>query len=95
MASNEVCHLEESIYHHHDSILRPRVLLEDHNVHTNVTPRPCRNQKRSVKALVEVTLVHVTCSTPYDHLVNVFTHLGLIKVLLEYLKGLVDIKMAS
>jgi len=95
-ASNEVCHLGESIYHHHDSILPLRDPWEGHDeVHANVIPRRLRNWQRSVKALVEVTLNHMKCSTPYDYLVNIPTHLGLIEVLLKCLKGRVDAKMTG
>jgi len=42
---------------------------------------------------VKVTLGHMTSDTPYDHLVDILTHLGLIKVFLEYLEVLVDAKL--
>ena len=38
---------------------------------------------------MEVTLGHMTNATPYDHIMNIPTHLRLIK---KYLKGIVDIK---
>jgi len=51
--------------------------------------------KRIVKALVEMTLGYMTNDTPYEHFVDIPIHLGLIKVFLEYLKGLVDVKVTD
>jgi len=63
--------------------------------HANIISRPQKNLKRIVKALVEVALGHMTCSTPCDHLVDIPTHLGPIEVLLEYFKGLTDAKVTG
>jgi len=49
--------------------------------------------KRSVKALMKVTLSYVINVASYDHLMNVPTNLGPIKILLDYLKGLVNAKV--
>jgi len=42
---------------------------------------------------MKMTLSHVTSVVSCDHLMNIPTHLGLIKMLLEYLKDLVNAKM--
>jgi len=49
----------------------------------------------SVKALVEVTLGHMTSDTPFDYFVDIPTHLGPRKVFLEHLKGLVNAKVIT
>jgi len=48
----------------------------------------------SLNALMEMTLSHVATSTPCDYLMDIPTHIRLIKMLLEYLKGLVDAKVS-
>ena len=42
---------------------------------------------------MEVTLGHVTNATHCDHFMNIPTYLGLIKILLDYLNGFVDVKV--
>jgi len=44
-------------------------------------------KKKSVKAFMKVILAHMT-SSKFCDLMDIPTHLGLIKVLLEYFKGL-------
>ena len=53
-------------------------------VRANVTLRPWKRMK-SIKALVEVTLGHTTSGSCYDHLVDIPTHLGPIKVFIVVL----------
>ena len=45
--------------------------------------------------MMEMTLSHVTHVAPYDHLMNTPSYLGLIKMFLEYLKGLVNAKVTK
>ena len=52
-------------------------------------------EKRSVEALIKVTFSHVINVASCNHLMNIHTHLGPIKMLLEYLKGLVDVKVTG
>jgi len=44
---------------------------------------------------MEVTFSHVANVAPFDHLMDIPTHLGRIKVLLEYFKDFVDAKMTD
>ena len=56
VASNEVNHFGESIYHYYDSIFSLKGSWKGHNdVHANVILRPWRDRKRSVETL---------CNTP-------------------------------
>ena len=92
--SNEVSHLGESTHYHHDNISYPWFSWESHNkVHANVTPRPCTSRKGSVKALREVARSLVINVAPFDHLMNIFSHLGRIKMFLDYLNGLINAKV--
>ena len=74
---NKVSHIGELIHYHHGKILSLRCPWKGHNeVYGNVIPRPCRNRKKSVEALMKVTLSHMINVIPYDHIMTIPIHLG-------------------
>jgi len=86
--------LENRIHYYHDNIFFfPKGSWKGHNeVHANIILRLWGDRKRSVETLIEMTPSHVTNGATWDHLMNIPTHLEPIKMILEYLKGLLMTK---
>jgi len=93
LTRNEMSHLRELVYHHHDSIFAPFGHREsNYEVRAHILPRIIGNRQQ---ALMKLTVGHVTGRALGDHFTHIPSHLLPVKVFLKHVNSLVDTEMAS
>src|SRR5919199_3000287 len=96
VARNKVCHLAESINHHHDRIFSPLGPWQSHNkIHTQILPRLTWNRKRGIQAFVKSGLSLMTARTSSNNSLYIFHHRRPMEMFIQNLQGLCNAKMTS